>query len=183
MKPKIIALCGRKGSGKTTLAKQLSGLGYKNFKLADPLKSMLDNLLAYQGVDEFTRHRMLEGDLKEVPSIYLENQTPRYAMQTLGTEWRDLISKDLWLNILVRRLNKDHFYVIDDLRFKHEAEKIKSLDGIIVLVKRNFFYKEDNHASEVELFEIFPSITIFNNSTPEQMLISLNTMLGRKLCV
>ena len=43
--------------------------------------------------------------------------------------------------------------VITDVRFKHEAKKIKDLGGINIRINRNFD-KKDNHISEVELNQI-----------------------------
>jgi hypothetical protein len=41
---------------------------------------------------------MTSGDLKEVPVDCLDGQTPRRAMQLLGTEWGRTLSADLWIN-------------------------------------------------------------------------------------
>ena len=42
----------------------------------------------------------IDGRWKEHPCSLLLNKTPRYAMQTLGTEWgRELIGENIWTHI------------------------------------------------------------------------------------
>jgi hypothetical protein len=128
---RLIGLLGRKGSGKDTAAETLLERGYQNVKFAGALKGMIGFVLAYQGVDELTIERMIEGDLKEVPTDYLAGQTPRYAMQTLGTEWgRDLIGMNFWVSTAMMRVG-DTDTVITDVRFPNEVEAIETAGGSV----------------------------------------------------
>tara|TARA_B100000780_G_scaffold75850_1_gene51089 strand:+ start:6398 stop:6817 length:420 start_codon:yes stop_codon:yes gene_type:complete len=78
----------------------------------------------------------LEGALKEQPCDILDGRTPRWAMQTLGTEWgRDLISKNLWGTVwehAAKRLLPTHPVVTDDCRFQNEAERVRRMGGMII---------------------------------------------------
>ena len=80
---------------------------------AEPIKRML----ACIGLS----HEDLHGDRKEEPNDMLEGKTPRYAMQTLGTEWgRDFISPNIWVNVVKHDILKYEIkddIVIDDCRF------------------------------------------------------------------
>lgn len=152
--PKIIGLCGRKGSGKDTAAKVLiEKYGYKLRKFAEPLKNMLNILLENQGVPLFMRERMIEGDLKEVASGYLAGQTPRFAMQTLGTEWgRDLMGKTFWTQAFVNSMDLEDEvsrYVCTDMRFPNECQLITDLGGLTARITRP--------SSRNGLFEDHPS--------------------------
>lgn len=130
--PPLIGLIGRKGSGKDTAALTLLGRGYQNVKFAGALKDMLRTFLAYQGLDPETVERMVEGDLKEVPTPYLCGQTPRHAMQTLGTEWgRDLIASDVWVTSAINRTSGKPS-VLTDVRFPNERDAIYSAGGICI---------------------------------------------------
>ncbi len=125
----LIGLIGRKGSGKDTAAATLLQSGYANVKFAGPLKAMLRALLAYQGVDEATIERMIEGDLKERGTPYLAGHSPRYAMQTLGTEWgRNIIADDYWVSIAIQ-LASERPSVITDTRFPNEKDAIEAAGG------------------------------------------------------
>lgn len=129
----LIAFTGLAGSGKSTAALHLvQRHGFARVRLAGPLKAMLRALgLTEQEVD---------GDQKEEPCELLGGQTPRWAMQTLGTEWgRELISGDLWTRAwwqAVHNVPVGQPVVVDDLRFINEAAAVQALNGTIVLVNR-----------------------------------------------
>src|SRR5690348_5804357 len=97
---RVIALAGKAGSGKSTAAKHLiERHGYAQGKFARALKEMTRAFLRYRGVDDATIERMIEGDLKEVPSDHMMQRSPRYFMQRIGTEFgRELINPDLWVD-------------------------------------------------------------------------------------
>jgi hypothetical protein len=166
---KLIGIAGRKGAGKDTFALPLySNSLFKQVRFADPLKNMLRALLKDAGVDAQEIERMIEGDLKEVPSPIFLGKTPREAMQTLGTEWRNMIGATLWTNIAIERIKKyarggTHGVVITDVRFPHEVEVMKKLGGLVVringLVGANGF---SNHASENQIDELPVDMDVFN---------------------
>lgn len=147
--PVLIGLVGRKGSGKDTAAELLIDQGYQNVKFAGALKEMIRTLLAYQGVDESTIERMIEGDLKEVPTDYLGGHTPRFAMQTLGTEWgRDLIGKNFWVGTAMRRADGKPS-VVTDVRFPNEVEAVETAGGTNIGVSAEWITAtEGEHESE-----------------------------------
>lgn len=133
----VVAFTGRAGSGKTTAADQLVKRGWARVKFADPLKDMMRALLAASGMPADEIERRIEGDLKEQPEPILRGRSPRYAMQTIGTEWgRDLICGDMWTGIAQARiqahLQAGQSVVIDDCRFDNEADVVRALGGLIV---------------------------------------------------
>lgn len=172
--PKLVGLCGRKGSGKDTAGHALAeSYGYKIIKFADPLKNMLRSLLTVQNCPFELRERMIEGDLKEVPSGYLGGQTPRYAMQTLGTEWgRDLIHKDFWIHCFINQIKLDDNsrYVCTDMRFDNEVELVKQLGGLTLRIQRetnrNSF---SDHPSETAIDNLKVFRGILNSGTIEDL--------------
>lgn len=128
--PTLVGLIGRKGSGKDTVAVTLTTRGYRNVKFAGALKTMIRSLLAYQGLDEETIERMVEGDLKETPTPYLAGRTPRYAMQRLGDEWgRQLMDEDFWV-IVTRPLLRTGKAVATDVRYPNEVQAIIDEGGV-----------------------------------------------------
>jgi len=178
----LIALLGQKGSGKTTLSKQLIPYGWQITSFATPIKHMIGTLLLDQGVKGIEVSKMLYGDLKETPTPFLNYKTPRHAMQTLGSEWRDLIHRDLWLDIWERSINlKTEKIIIDDARFIHETNRILSLGGKIIKISRLSTHSFDPHPSEIEQNQITPDFVIYNDTTPENMLSQLNKHLNGEL--
>lgn len=180
---KILALTGIAGSGKTTLSNQLIDHGWEQTKFAAPIKSMITHLLLYQGVDYYLANRMIDGDLKEVPTQLLNGRTPRHAMQTLGTEWRELMHRNLWVDIWHRNIlshPSEAKIVVDDVRFHHEANTVISLGGKMVRIDRpeNPLIATAGHISEIELTGLSVNGVIINNAKPEAMLRQLETIIG-----
>lgn len=128
--PRLVALTGAAGSGKSTATKFLvERHGYALVKFAGPLKDMCR---AVGMVEE-----QIEGSLKEEPSSLLQGKTPRQFMQHLGTEFgRDLIGPEFWVGIWSSRakniLGPGGRVVVDDCRFPNEAEAIRRLGGMII---------------------------------------------------
>jgi hypothetical protein len=150
----VIGLVGFKQHGKGEVARALvEERGYTPVKFATPLKQALRAILHSAGLDEATIERMIEGDLKEVPSPVLGGRTPRYAMITLGTEWgRDMMASDLWTGIanhkIIDLLLQGKRVVIDDVRYPNELAVIKSLGGSIIRVHRIGYVVDTEHESE-----------------------------------
>lgn len=161
---KIIGLTGRKGSGKDAAATAL--VRYTNLKLAEPLKTMLHALLTYQEVPPDVIYEMLEGRLKESPCKTFGGQTPRHAMQTLGTEWgRDLMGKDFWVTMLKNKAQHYDCVVVTDVRFPNEVHAIEEMGGMIIRIVRPSLNVSDAHPSEV-LIDTLPVHTeVINDGT------------------
>jgi len=169
----ILALIGPAGSGKSTLADLLvEHRGFIRLSFAAPIKQMLKVILDSQGATRSEVHRMLYGNLKEVPTLFLSGRSPRHAMQTLGTEWRDLMNRDLWTNIWTRSAQFIPKIIVDDMRFTHEAAVVRDLGGKIVQIDRPGFGPGE-HLSEKDYLNIKPDFTINNDVNPETLLVRL----------
>lgn len=157
--PKLIGLLGRKGSGKDTAAAVLIANGYRNVKFAGCLKDMLKVLLCKQGLSNDVIQRMIEGDLKETPTVFLDGKTPRFAMQTLGTEWgRNLIGDDFWVNTALREAEGINA-VVTDVRFPNEMDAIQSAGGICFGICANWITPvEGEHESEALIDDLIDSL-------------------------
>lgn len=143
----IIAFTGLKGSGKDTAAQVFIERGYEHLKFADGLKGMLTALLRYRGATEDEVLRMLDGDMKEKPTPFLDYRTPRHAMQTLGTEWgRALMDVDFWAKATIQRAHSFPNVVISDVRFENEVAAVARAGGRIYRIVR-----KSGHSSAVDL--------------------------------
>lgn len=145
----IIAFAGYKGSGKSTATSTLLELGFVDVKMAAPLKLMLAAMYDYCGVSEQDINRRLEGDLKEQPDDWLMGQTPRHAMQQLGTEWRNSIDPLLWIPMWKRRVQalKPANITCSDVRFATEVAALHAMGGRLIWIDRPGT-SSDGHASE-----------------------------------
>jgi dephospho-CoA kinase len=139
----IVGISGRRRSGKDTVAKVLEQEGFIRRSLADPIKEACKVIFGWDDV------QLGDGGKDVVDLRY--GLTPRWAMQTLGTDWAqstlagmasyaDITGRELWVNRLF-----DYYYtkihpfgdlVVPDVRFLHEAHAIQDAGGIIVRVWR-----------------------------------------------
>jgi hypothetical protein len=174
--PALLGLCSPvMGSGKTAFANYLvHECGFQRLPLASTLKSMVHTFLLESGVPDFDALEMIsDPDLKETPLQVLNGKTPRYAMQTVGTEWgRNLFGDDLWVKSTLSKaqalMAQGQSVVIDDMRFTNEADAIRSAGGEIIRIIRAGAPKPSaTHASEGELNSYHVDHQVSNDSTLE----------------
>ena len=112
---------------------------------------------------------------------------PREFFQKFGTDYGQFIfpkhfpeifngkdERTLWILVFKRwylnklKENPNLKVVISDVRFKHEYQCIKDLNGYVIRVKRENNIT-DNHISENELDKIDIDHTLFNNGTKQDL--------------
>ena len=157
----LIGLSGAARSGKdTTGAILASKLGYKTYSLASPIKVVCNDLFGWDD-----RHS--NGELKEVVDEFW-GISPRYAYQTLGTEWgRNLICDDIWLRRANLIYKKEGALIVTDIRFQNEADFIRSNGGQIIHIIRDGAEKVLQHSSESGIDQKPEDVILYNNSSLE----------------
>ncbi len=179
----LIGLSGLPFNGKGTVAKRLAEAhGFRHTKMAGALKNMLRVMLREAGVDDEMIERMIEGDLKETPQPMLGNRTPRWAMQSLGTEWgRDCITPTLWGDIwqlgVIRQLEAGKSVVVDYVRFADEQARVKRLGGFIVLVAGRSEAASGHASDKMDWLE--PDYTILNDGSLRDLDLKVDNLLKR----
>ncbi|MAT87244.1 MAG: hypothetical protein CL532_01655 [Aestuariivita sp.] len=143
---RVIGLAGPKGCGKSTFASKLCiHYGFTAVSFSYPIKAMLHTM----GVDM----QLLTDPVRKEEVIEELGCSPRYLMQTLGTEWgRTLVDDQLWLKLAKKRIESDSSrdYVVDDVRFVNECELVHSLGGCIIRFDKDK-QTQDSHTSEAGL--------------------------------
>ena len=191
----LIAITGKKNSGKDTLFKIISYLMLKykyksiykryydtfekynsqntawimfeNKKFADKLKDIICLLL------DCTREQLEDRDFKEkelpqewwyyklsqdkiVPRFhyiddydnqmceerYLIKLTPRLLMQKIGTDlFRNQLHPNVWINSTFTNYDEKCDWIITDLRFQDELDKVKKNNGITIRILKDNYYR------------------------------------------
>ena len=166
----VIGFTGAARSGKDTAADYLLTLlpGYVKASFADPLKDMARIGLGLS--DE-----QLYGDDKHIIDPRY-GCSPRYIMQTLGTEWgRDLINSEVWLIAMADRVKGNT--LIPDVRFPNEANFVRERGILIHIVGRGGI--EGSHKSEEALPVLEGDILVANDGDVERLFERLRVV---KLC-
>lgn len=177
----IVGIAGRKGHGKDAVAEMLEVRGFEVVRFVGPLKAMLAAFYREHGLDEGLIERKLEGDLKEAPCPLLRGRSPRYAMQTLGTEWgRQLIADDLWVESLATRAQGYDNVVVPDVRFANECATLRALGAKVLRVdasKRVPDNETSAHVSEASVGTLPVDLEISNNGTMFELSVAVEAAL------
>jgi hypothetical protein len=179
----IIGIYGKKRHGKDTIANFLCNkYGFVKYGFGDPIKEIARIIFG------FTDEQLYGNKKEEIDPIW--NIKPRDFFQKFGTDYGQFIfpehfpsvfnetnTRDIWVKLFVnwytqqKKINPFIKVVVNDIRFIHEYEAIKELDGYIIKVHRDVFYS-DSHLSESELDGFneakFNSI-ILNNRSKEHL--------------
>lgn len=169
---KIIGIVGVAGSGKTIVARHLTeNYGYSRSRFAEPLKNMLKHGLGLTDEE-------VDGDRKMVPLERFGGVTPRYMMQTLGTEWgRRCIYRNLWVDAWREwAVDQEGPLVVDDVRFANEAAVIRELGGTVWRVYRPGV-EIMRHPSELAMKDIKEDEFISNATTVGALLRSVDALM------
>lgn len=159
---KIIGLTGAARSGKDTAAGFLvAARGYERIAFADALRNMV---MAGFGIEP----EDMDGDAKEREIEWL-GASPRFLLQTLGTEWgREHLGPDVWVKVAWRAMMESGAkrVVFTDVRFNNEAQAIRNSGGVVVRITRpSIGAVVREHVSESGIHERYVSHEIVNGGT------------------
>ncbi|MBA42926.1 MAG: hypothetical protein CMF62_02815 [Magnetococcales bacterium] len=172
----LIGIIGKKGHGKDTIGDYIvNKYKFKKIAFADSLKKICGELFGF--TDE-----QLYGNLKEEIDSYW-NVSPRTIFQFIGTDLiRNQINqvipnigKDFWVKNTLKKIKSDETnnYIICDVRFENEADKITENGGILIKVIRSDDESDESndlHISENSINEIKNvKYIIENNSDLEEL--------------
>jgi hypothetical protein len=150
----IIALTGRAGVGKSTLAALLADQlairrgSATRCSFAAPMRAAV---AAIFGSTYSTQADKAAPDPYWTTRLGPDWSTGRQILQRFGTEvCRDHISQDIWALALQRRINAErlHTVIIDDCRFDNEAAMVHRLGGWVIRLDRSGLPPVPAHSSE-----------------------------------
>ena len=119
--------------------------------------------------------------------------TPRFAMQTLGTEWGRMVSGGrVWIDWLIRRANVAlssgaPCVIVDDVRFLNEAVAIRNAGGSILRIRRSSVERAAEtwrtHSSERDILteEMGALVTDIPNDGEIEDFVERMTRLGMEI--
>ena len=98
-------------------------------------------------------------------------RSPRYMLQTLGTDWaRGMVNDDIWITLASQAaLRNGVGMVISDVRFDNEAKWVRDVGGVIIEVRRNSVTPVEEHSSENPVTLIDSDFIVNNNGSLEEL--------------
>lgn len=187
---KLIGICGAAGSGKDTAASALREIGFAVLALADPLREHLlrvNPLITRPG----KKPRRLSAIVEEMGWDQAKRNYPeiRRLLQATGQAARDTLGDTVWLEVAhlrLRQLRRDAFpgAVVSDLRYRNEAEYIRSQGGLVVEISWpdspfRLHGSAAKHSSEKKT--IRPDLTIVNQTGQPDRLRSAIQRIAKEL--
>jgi hypothetical protein len=171
--PQYIGLHGFAGAGKDSVAKVLEHYGYTRIAFADVLREALYvlNPIVLYSPDA-------EGDLRVQDIVdnsgwdtaKREYEEIRRLLQVLGTEvGREMISQNVWVDSVFKKLEEDKKYVFTDVRFVNEHHAIDSRLGLLIKVDRPGVGPVNDHKSDKGLPGEWFDAKIVNDGTLEDL--------------
>ena len=174
----VVGIIGKLNSGKNTIAKPLTQLGYEERAFADPMKEIVR-------------------DLFDIPSEVLwgpsENRTGevRRMLQVLGTDYARQFRPNVWVDKMAKVLNEDEQtgvrgVVIPDVRFINEASMLHDRGAILVRITRPASGRHEGatateHLSETENVMIplqWIDHTVVNDGSLEDLRAKVTAFIG-----
>jgi len=179
----ILGLSGAKGSGKDTVAAYLvKEHGFERKAFADPMKKSVAALfdIPFSEVDK------LKNDELNIVRLWTafgacHDMTFRTFLQRYGTEsHRDVFGESFWLDytLPVQGFYPGREIVVSDVRFKNEADRIRTLGGYVITIHRESVVSDENpHRSEQ--IEFVADFEVQNNGTLEELFARTDDILVR----
>ena len=198
----LIALAGRKGTGKTTLSNELLNRGFKKISFADKLKELLAEIYDWT-LDELNNQDKKE-QILDVPAPWNQDTasqlaslvgyegnlcedkrtfaTRREAMQLIGTEvLREKVDQDFHIKEFAKRITNGQNYVNDDLRFPNELKIVNEVRGCPVYLLRPYHFNFSTHSSETALKRIDFRYVMVNKESLEGLVARFNEFVDDTL--
>jgi hypothetical protein len=106
--------------------------------------------------------------------------TPRELLQYIGTDYVREACPNYWTEITASRLTNIKNWVVSDLRFPDEIEKIKKLNGkTFYVIRLGYETSEDTHASETAIKPEDCDVTIGIQENDFSILRRLSNLIYR----
>lgn len=163
----IIGLSGYANAGKDSVAQILvEKFGYKRMAFADAIRDILYTL------DPLTNNGL---HVKSVVDDYgwdiaKQDIEIRRLLQVLGTEvGRNVFGDDVWVDVLISKLEPMDKVVITDVRFQNEAREIHNLAGVLWRINRDGVSAVNEHISETQMDQYLFDEIVDNDGSLEDL--------------
>lgn len=173
----IIGLTGARDVGKTTVADMLVGFGFIKRHTFNSGKAMCKTYYMYRGAPEDVAERMINGDLKDIPSPYLPgNATSRLFMEKVGKFMPSVMGVEWTMGseLLLTEQEKSHC-VFESVVY--EADYFTQRGGIIIRVVRPDHKKVEGVETDAAQAQVKEHYRLINDGNKEQLFQNLVVLM------
>jgi hypothetical protein len=168
----LIGLHGFAQVGKDSVANILvAEEGFTRIALADPIRVALYLLDPVISADSYGRLYRLQDIIDDIGWDAAKITIPevRRLMQVFGTQvGRDILGKQVWLDLAKKKLVRPGKYVISDVRFLGEVDAIRAWGGSLIKIIRPGTGPVNDHSSDAGLpDEVFDRVLLNDRSLTE----------------
>ncbi len=168
----IIAITGRKRSGKDTIADYLiSKHNFSRYGFADPIREISKVIFGWTEDWIVNNKETIDPYWGISYRQFAQDVGTEYMQYGLGSRFPEFLKtngRSVWVKRFLKIYEDEKVksnWVLSDCRFPHETIPIRKHGGIVIRVIRPD--KEDTsdlHASEIEQENIIPDYTLINNA-------------------
>lgn len=169
----IIGLSGYARSGKDTVARILvEDYKFTRVAFADPIRTFLYEM------NPPLKGPALKGIIDDYGwDVAKANPEIRALLQNLGMAARKTFGEDFWIKQALKNISPENKVVLTDVRFKNEADMVRSLGGQVWRVIRPDISAVNSHISEHDLENYEFDYDIYNDSTLTNLAADIATLL------
>ena len=175
----IIGICGKKYSGKSTVAELLfNATGFRVVSFADKLKDVacvLGECTRVQLEDYYFKENTIVPDYLQPYCGDAKRPTYRAFLQHFGSEIMRGVNDSIWIDCTLGYADED--LIVSDVRFPNEAKAIKDRGGIIIKIVRESCKSNDAHCSETSIDEVQADYIIRNESSFTDLVYNIDTLV------
>jgi len=191
----VIGISGKIRAGKSKVAKDLSEILRKRGKQVEQKSFAFPIYKILSEMYETSIDKIKDEKQAKVP-IYINTRTTesgfvmsdfRKLLQLIGNGLREYGDSDVWVDVLfgcnntkiISDLtgNADVVWVIEDLRYPNEAQRIRDLNGMLIRVERNE-HQPNSHVAENSLDDWTDwDVIIDNNFNKDEYEVRLRKLL------
>lgn len=173
----IIGLTGARNVGKTTVADMMIGLGFIKRHTFNSGKAMCKVYYIYRGAPEDVAERMINGDLKDVPSPYLPgNATSRLFMEKVGKFMPSVMGVEWTMGSELLLTEQEQANCVFE-SVVYEADYFVKQGGIIIRVVRPDAKRVEGVETDAAQAQVKEHYRLVNDGNKEQLFRNLVTLM------
>lgn len=197
---KTIVFMGEYGSGKSFISEEIynilndSNIDVKKIRFAYPIEYIFSDIYSLRNSDTTIKYidinRYIDRFHKYTNNLYSDydysllkryhyNIDPRYMIKYFAQRMKDIINKNIWIEISTNDITPQEYLIVEDMRFIEELNYIKNIsdDIMFFVIFKNSNYKVDFKYDERYILKNSKNIHYIYNSFDYKPISKIYSMI------